>query len=149
MRTYASLGSLLALVVALALVAPEGPPTYAWIGPAALNTNAATDSSDDSSPQLATDGAGNWVAVWASDENLGGTIDIFPIEGYGLGWTVCTGGMSGHIGGAPGYMSAMMVKNSPTGSAGFILLTNCSWKNITDREKKLEYLGKLDKSKTT
>ena len=48
----------------------------------------------DSAPQVTTDGAGNWVAVWSSDENLGGTAgtdyDIFgdsfdePVE-LGIG----------------------------------------------------------------
>ena len=45
-----------------------------WSAPTALNTNAATDTSSDHFPQVATDGAGNWVAVWDSGENLGGTI---------------------------------------------------------------------------
>lgn len=31
--------------------------------PAALNTNAGTDSGNDFSPTLATDGQGNWVAA--------------------------------------------------------------------------------------
>ena len=43
-----------------------------WTEPAALNTNAATDSGHDTIPRVGTDGAGNWVAVWYSDENLGG-----------------------------------------------------------------------------
>ncbi len=47
-----------------------------WTVPAALNTNAATDSGDDSSPQVTTDNAGNWVAVWKSDDDLGGTIGV-------------------------------------------------------------------------
>ena len=42
--------------------------------PARLNTNAGTDSGEDGSPHLATDGQGNWVAVWDSNENVGGTI---------------------------------------------------------------------------
>ncbi len=44
-----------------------------WTPPAALNTNAATDSGDDRSPQVTTDGAGNWVAVWDSNESAIGT----------------------------------------------------------------------------
>ncbi len=42
--------------------------------PAALNGNAAIDSGDDTSPQIATDGAGIWIAVWESHDTLGGTI---------------------------------------------------------------------------
>lgn len=41
---------------------------------AVLNTNAATDSGSDIFPQIATDGAGDWVSIWQSSENLGGTI---------------------------------------------------------------------------
>ena len=52
-----------------------------WTARAALNTNAATDSGNDYGPQATTDGGSNWVAVWSSTENLGGTIggdsDIF------------------------------------------------------------------------
>ena len=52
-----------------------------WTDPAPLNTNATEDSGEDRQPQLTTDGAGNWVAVWQSDNGLGGTIgtddDIF------------------------------------------------------------------------
>ena len=74
MRTYVRLGLLLAVVVALAVLASRGTPAYAWSDPAALNTNAATDSGHDRRSEPATDGAGNWVTVWESDENLGGTI---------------------------------------------------------------------------
>jgi cysteine-rich repeat protein len=45
-----------------------------WLPPAALNTNAATDSGGDGYPQVTTDGAGNWVAVWYSSDSLGGTL---------------------------------------------------------------------------
>src|SRR5262249_50122490 len=42
--------------------------------PESLNSNAALDSGDDVLPRIATDGLGNWVAVWPSDDTLGGTI---------------------------------------------------------------------------
>jgi len=52
-----------------------------WTAPAALNTNAATDSAHDLRPQVTTDGGGNWLVVWWSEDTLGGTIgaddDIF------------------------------------------------------------------------
>jgi Neuraminidase (sialidase) len=45
-----------------------------WTAPAPLNTNAASDSVDDTSPQLTTDEQtdeqGSWVAVWQSMESL-------------------------------------------------------------------------------
>ncbi|MEE8170862.1 MAG: hypothetical protein V3T70_09965, partial [Phycisphaerae bacterium] len=34
-----------------------------WTAPAVLNSNAAADSGDDFTPQVATDGLGNWVEV--------------------------------------------------------------------------------------
>lgn len=42
--------------------------------PTALNSNATTDSGTDNNPDLATDGQGNVVAVWLSNDPLGGTI---------------------------------------------------------------------------
>lgn len=45
-----------------------------WTPQIALNTNAATDTGVDSSPVIATDGLGNWVAAWYSNDTLGGTI---------------------------------------------------------------------------
>src|SRR5690606_17989992 len=38
------------------------------------NTNAATDSGDDRFAAIATDASGNWVVVWESTDDLGGTI---------------------------------------------------------------------------
>jgi hypothetical protein len=73
MRAYVRLGLLLT-AVALAMLAGGGTPAYAWSYPAALNTNAATDSGLDWFAAVTTDGGGNWVAVWGSDDTLGGTI---------------------------------------------------------------------------
>jgi len=56
------------------LVARSTDNGATWTAPAALNTNAATDSGDDYLPQVTTDGAGHWVAVWDSTDSLGGTI---------------------------------------------------------------------------
>jgi len=42
--------------------------------PAALNTNAATDSGNDAAPQVTTDRTGNRVAIWSSADGLGGTV---------------------------------------------------------------------------
>lgn len=46
-----------------------------WTFPAALNTNATTDSNDDEAPEIATDGTA-WVVVWQSTDTLGGTVDV-------------------------------------------------------------------------
>ena len=52
-----------------------------WSAVQVLNSNAATDSGNDYIPKVSTDGNGNWVVVWYSDENLGDTAgtdeDIF------------------------------------------------------------------------
>lgn len=45
-----------------------------WSAPAALNTNAVTDSGNDTSPEIVTDGKGNWLAAWVSFDSLGDTI---------------------------------------------------------------------------
>ena len=45
-----------------------------WSAPALLNTNGNSDSGADYYPQIATDGLGHWVAVWALQENLGGPV---------------------------------------------------------------------------
>lgn len=47
-----------------------------WTSPAPLNTNAMTDSGDDLCPHVAVDSLGNWVAVWDSTDDLGGTIGV-------------------------------------------------------------------------
>lgn len=41
-----------------------------WSDPVAITT----DDAADQSPVVATDGAGNWVAAWSSDNDLGGAI---------------------------------------------------------------------------
>ncbi len=43
-----------------------------WSAPAALNTNAQTDTALDESPHIAADGNGNWVTVWVSSDSQGG-----------------------------------------------------------------------------
>ena len=75
------------------LVARSTDNGQTWTDPEPLNTNAATDSGIDSSPQVTTDGAGHWVAVWQSDDSLDGTIgtdgDILVARttDNGLSWT--------------------------------------------------------------
>ena len=45
-----------------------------WRSPAELNLNAEDDRFGDQKAQVATDGRGHWVAVWESQDPLGGTI---------------------------------------------------------------------------
>lgn len=64
-----------------------------WTAPALLNTNGTLDSAPDFSPQVTTDRAGNWIAVWYSTEDLNGTAgidsDIFVARSTdnGASWT--------------------------------------------------------------
>jgi hypothetical protein len=59
-----------------------------WSAAAMLNSNGTSDSGDDTYPAMTTDGLGNWVAVWQSDENLDGTAGtdrdlFFAVSGDG------------------------------------------------------------------
>lgn len=45
-----------------------------WGTPALLKTNSATDDGDDTEPDMATDGHGNWIVVWRSKDTLNSTI---------------------------------------------------------------------------
>ena len=64
-----------------------------WTASAVLNSNAATDTSFDITLSMETDGAGNWLAVWGSSDDLGGTVgtdtDIFVSRSTDAGatWT--------------------------------------------------------------
>jgi len=64
-----------------------------WSPMKLLNSNGNDDLGDDSYPEIATDGRGNWVTVWHSDENLEGNSDgdheIFVSTSTDLGstWT--------------------------------------------------------------
>ena len=49
-----------------------------WSGPGVLNSTAATDNGDDTMPRLTTDEAGNWVVVWITTDDAGGTIGSDP-----------------------------------------------------------------------
>ena len=70
-----------AVVGATAFEARDGLAVWGFGPPATINTNADSNSGDDSLPQIAADNKGYWVAVWSSNENLGGTAgtdhDIF------------------------------------------------------------------------
>lgn len=69
----------------------EGPLTP----PAPLNTNSETDVGDDLRPRVASDGRGNWMVVWESnepdvlyeDEPVGPDFDLFFASSYSVGPT--------------------------------------------------------------
>ncbi|MFQ5658233.1 MAG: hypothetical protein ACE5G5_11880 [Candidatus Methylomirabilales bacterium] len=65
------LGSAILMAFTLASATEAAGPVF--VPPAALNTTAATDPGADFLPQVTTDGAGNWVAVWTSFDTLGGS----------------------------------------------------------------------------
>jgi Neuraminidase (sialidase) len=58
-----------------------------WTAPMAINELAGKDAVDDSHPQLATDGEGNWVVVWQSYAVSGGRTVTDEVRS---GWTVLT-----------------------------------------------------------
>jgi hypothetical protein len=47
-----------------------------WSSPKTLNSDAATDTKFDYSPQIATDGLGNWLVVWSKEGELYGEQQI-------------------------------------------------------------------------
>ncbi len=63
-----------------------------WTAPALVNTNGASDTGEDELAKIATDGAGNWIAIWDSNSNIGGSgtdYDIFAARSTNNGatWT--------------------------------------------------------------
>jgi hypothetical protein len=85
------------------LVARSTDDGATWTAPAALNTNAATDSGDDfvGTGPVTTDGAGNWIAVWTSDDSLGGTIGTDFDNLVSLGADGSVGGLEGTVAALP------------------------------------------------
>ena len=85
-----------------------------WSDPAILNTNARTDSGYDWAPALATDGNGNWVVVWQSDEDLTATgspddLDIL------YAWS----SDSGATWSAPAYLNSSALDTTEPGWPGY------------------------------
>ena len=72
------------------LIATSVSDGTAWGNLQVLNTQALSDSGDDSLVAMAADDQGSWVAVWNSDDTLGGTIfadtDILVADLVFLGW---------------------------------------------------------------
>jgi hypothetical protein len=58
------------------LFATSSDGGLSWSAPGLLNSNGAGDSGVDTDPEIATDGAGNWVVTWNSVDDLGGTVGI-------------------------------------------------------------------------
>lgn len=84
--------------------------------PEALNTNADTDSGADTSVRLAADDSGALVAVWSSDDSLGGTIGtdgdiLYARSADGIEWSApaplnTTAGSDTDLDQAPDVVSA-------------------------------------------
>lgn len=68
----------LPLMAALSIFSTRSMADFPGIfpDPIALNSNAVGDSGSDHVPHIVTDGQGNWVAIWDSDDTLGGTIGM-------------------------------------------------------------------------
>jgi CubicO group peptidase (beta-lactamase class C family) len=71
-----------------------------------------------------------------------GSINMIPMRGYGLGWTICEEGIEGHIGGIFGYEAEMLIKKTSKGKVGIIFLRNWSWNLADDYENGFEYWKK-------
>lgn len=56
------------------LIARSSDNGNTWTDPVPLNNNAGSDVGSDFSVKLATDGEGNWVAIWSSTDSLNNTI---------------------------------------------------------------------------
>lgn len=56
------------------LVALSADNGATWTPPTPVNSNAASDSGFDTSPDIATDRAGNWIVSWSSGDSRGGMI---------------------------------------------------------------------------
>ena len=56
------------------LTSRSGDGGLTWSTPHALNGNAATDTGADGAPVVATDGQGTWVAVWETNDPMGGAL---------------------------------------------------------------------------
>jgi hypothetical protein len=41
-----------------------------------------------------------------------------------MGWTLCTDGVEGHVGGQPGFGGTMMLQRTENGVVGFLFMTN-------------------------
>jgi CubicO group peptidase (beta-lactamase class C family) len=53
-----------------------------------------------------------------------GNVNTFAITGQGMGWTLCTDGVEGHVGGQPGFGGTMMLQRTENGVVGFLFMTN-------------------------
>lgn len=65
-----------------------------WSNAELLNSNGAGDIRADESPVIRTDGTGNWIVTWDSDDNIGGTsgddLDMFVSLSKNIGTTWST-----------------------------------------------------------
>jgi CubicO group peptidase (beta-lactamase class C family) len=71
-----------------------------------------------------------------------GSINMIPMLGYGMGWTLAEGDIQGHIGGAFGSEAEMLYRETPQGTYGIIFLRNWSWELADDYENGFEYWKK-------
>ena len=99
-----------------------------WTDPATLNTNAATDSGDDHCPQVTTDGLGNWVAVWHSNEpNVGSGIGTDKDILYATWWLMPPVGGIAELPDAAGSSAPNYVALAALAAAALVALTAGAW----------------------
>jgi CubicO group peptidase (beta-lactamase class C family) len=71
-----------------------------------------------------------------------GSVNLIPMKGYGLGWTIAEDGIQGHIGGASGYEAEMLYKETDRGKYGIIFLRNWTWELADAYDEGFEYWKK-------
>ncbi len=71
-----------------------------------------------------------------------GSINMIPMQGYGMGWTLAEDGIQGHIGGGFGYEAEMLYQETRSGPTGIIFLRNWTWELADDYDNGFEYWKK-------
>ena len=93
-RRWARIGAAAGLLAALARstgIAEAAAPVFGAAAP--LTTDAATDTGNDTSPRIATDGQGTWITIWAATDGIGGSLgsdsDVLVARShdFGITWT--------------------------------------------------------------
>ncbi|MCP4643593.1 MAG: exo-alpha-sialidase [bacterium] len=100
-----------------------------WTAPSLLNTNATTDSGNDEAPQIATDGLGNWLAVWESFEDLSGAgmdFDIFVARSTDNGASWAAPGLLNANAATDSWAGDVLPSMATDGSGNWVVVWNSS-----------------------
>jgi hypothetical protein len=64
-----------------------------------------------------------------------GNINSFPLVGQGMGWSLCDGGLEGHVGSQLGYGGTMVFKRTDQGTIGILVMTNVDLMFLEDNRR--------------